>query len=707
MESPLHTIALIDDPDLLGPPADHIPPRDEFIGIVGADLDGKAAGLLRILLAKLRTEADVPLAERLVMIEQLGRFVVAGPSILHTNDRHPTLARLELLVRALERIPAAQRRFEQTVRSTFGEMRAIKLFGEIGLPNDRGLLAETTDRLARRFLPEPPNNAEMWILASRIVRSVDDLAWLGPAADPLLQRLAVAGGKAWEPLRSAILDAIGLITTRIAAQGISEALRSRARHEDEHGVLRGGGVRDSPLYRLTRAQPAEMPALIDASRRHLDLVRIALEEKGVSIDVVYAIDSIERGLSRIELLLPFVGGPSSGTADERAPYEIRAVIAAVGHALVGGRSFLQLMSDNLRLLARKVIERAGRTGEHYVTSTRREYWRMMSTAAGGGVLTLGTAILKFFVKWGSFPLFIDGALSSVVYAGSFVVMQLLGFTLATKQPSMTAAALAGTIRDRAGPGMLDELVKLIARIARSQFAAALGNVSAAIVTTLAFDFIYTRVTGSPFLGAEAAAGIVKSFDPIGSWTVPFAALTGVILWVSSLFAGWFENWVVYRRLPEAIEHHRWGKRLGKKRMARLARFLEREAAGFGGSVSLGTILGMTPVVSKFFGLGLDVRHVTLSTVSLTLAMSSVGIDGVGWQAFLLASWGIAIIGLLNFGVSFALALVVALRARDVPRGERRTLPGAVFRKFLRRPFVFFYPPKDEPGAADHHGNGAH
>ena len=72
-------------------------------------------------------------------------------------------------------------------------------------------------------------------------------------------------------------------TTRIAALGISEALRSRARHQDEQGVMRGGGVRDSPLYRLTRAQPAEMPSLIEMSRRHLDHVRVALEDRNAAL----------------------------------------------------------------------------------------------------------------------------------------------------------------------------------------------------------------------------------------------------------------------------------------------------------------------------------------------------------------------------------------------------------------------------------------
>jgi len=672
---------LIDDPDLIGPPSDELPSREEFLRIIGA-VDAKASPLLRILLAKCKP--DGPFLEQLTAIEQLGRFVIAGPAVPAAVG-HATLARLEMLVVALERIPAAQRRFQATLHSVLSQTRGIKLFGEIGLPNDRGLLAETTDRLARKFLPEAPAPHELFRLAGNIVRKLDDLKWLGPAADPLLHRLGEAGGSAWDPVRVSIMDAIGLISTRIAALGMSEAFRARGFST---------AIRESPLYHLTRAQPSEMPALIEASRKYLEHVKVALEETGVSIDVVYSLDSIERGLSRIEILLPFVD------VDDgiEATYEIRAVIAAVGRGLVGGRSFTQLLSDNLRLLARKVIERAGRTGEHYVTSSKREYWMMLASAAGGGVLTCGTAVAKFWVKWGDFSPFLDGMFSSVVYAGSFIVMQLLGFTLATKQPSMTAAALAGTIRERSGPGRLDELVPLIARIARSQFAAAVGNVAAVIVTALIFDFLYVKVTGDSFVPADKWTYVVESFDPFGSWTIIYAALTGVLLWISSLFAGWFENWIVYRRLPEAIEHHRWGKRMGKARMSKAARFLERHAAGLGGSVALGTLLGMVPVFGKFFGIGLDVRHVTLSAGSLTLALSSAGVDGVGTGPFLAACFGIAVIGLLNFGVSFALALVVALRARDVPRGERRTLPIAVLRRFVRKPLEFFYPPREAKGA---------
>jgi len=688
-------LALIAAPDAapagLGPPSDELVPRAEFMQLIDAP-DNKASGLLRVLLARCRPGA--PIAEQLVAIEQLGRFIVAGPSIDTAGE--PALVRLAWLVTALEKIPAAQRRFQASLSAVLEATRSVKLFGEIGLPNDRGLLAETTDRLTRAFLPEPPATHELWRLAGHIIRRADDLAWLGPAADPLLNRLADAGGDAWKPLRMSILDSIGLITTRIGALGMSEALRTRTPTES---------VRSSPLYRLTRAGLPEMPALIAASRAHLEHVRKALEDHGVSIEVVYSIDAIERGLARLELLLPLVHQePDDDSEPDEQNSEIRAVLTAVGGGLVGSHSFRQLLSDNLRLLARKVIERAGRTGEHYVTSSRREYFRMLGSAAGGGVLTCGTAVAKFLVKWGHFALFLDGLLSSFIYAGSFVIMQLVGATLATKQPSMTAAALAGTIRNTAGPGRLDELVPLIARIARSQFAAAVGNVSAVIVTALGFDVLWQRVTGAAFLDAATSQTVVASFDPLHSGTIFFAALTGVLLWMSSLAAGWFENWVVYRRLPEAIEHHRYGKRFGRKRLARIARFLEREAAGFGGSVALGFLLGMIPVFAKFFGLPIDVRHITLSTGSLTLAISSVGIHTVGSTAFISAVVGIAIIGLLNFGVSFALALVVALRARDVGSGERNSLPGAVLLRFLRRPLEFFYPPRDAgpPPATQQH-----
>ena len=74
--------ALIDDPELLGPPSDELPGREEFLRIIGA-VDAKASPLLRVLLTKCKPDAT--LTEQLTAIEQLGRFVLAGPSVPGTG----------------------------------------------------------------------------------------------------------------------------------------------------------------------------------------------------------------------------------------------------------------------------------------------------------------------------------------------------------------------------------------------------------------------------------------------------------------------------------------------------------------------------------------------------------------------------------------------------------------------------------------------
>lgn len=122
-------------------------------------------------------------------------------------------------------------------------------------------------------------------------------------------------------------------------------------------------------------------------------------------------------------------------------------------------------------------------------------------------------------------------------------------------------------------------------------------------------------------------------------------------------------------------------------------WVERNVAGLGGNVALGVLLGMTPVVAGFFGLPLDVRHVTLSTGSLALAVSTLGVSTLATPAFWLAVAGIAAIGALNLGVSFALALWVAIRATGARALSRRRVYRAVLARFAAAPRDFLLPPR--------------
>jgi site-specific recombinase len=85
-----------------------------------------------------------------------------------------------------------------------------------------------------------------------------------------------------------------------------------------------------------------------------------------------------------------------------------------------------------------------------------------------------------------------------------------------------------------------------------------------------------------------------------------------------------ENFAAFYRVPEAIAQHPLGNRLGRQRMKKVSDAIEANLSGWTTSVVLGYLLGFVPAMGVFFGIPLDVRHVTLNTGTLVLAAASFG-----------------------------------------------------------------------------------
>ncbi len=419
-----------------------------------------------------------------------------------------------------------------------------------------------------------------------------------------------------------------------------------------------------------------------------------LDTNGVNLDVVYVIDVIRLSLLRIEALATVLvaePGPAKKSAVQR-------LLIDVVRGRIDDRSLRRLAHNSLRLLARKITESAGRTGEHYITTDRSEYWLMWRAAMGGGLLTVATASIKMVVTHSGLPLFVEGFLSGLNYSVSFILLQIFGLVLATKQPSMTGAALARIVHHCRDASRSDELVTYVARIFRSQLAAALGNIVAVCLAAMAFSFAWRSAVGAPFIPEETALHTVESLNPFASGTIVFAALTGVILWLSSLAGGWIENWAVYNRLPQAIAEHRLAAMLHRQTLTRISDVFSRNVSGWGGSIALGFMLGMTPPLARFFGVPIDVRHVTLSTGMVALSSASLGREAIDRGALYWAALGIAFTFVLNLAVSFYLALRLAMRAQDVSSKDHLEIMRTLLRRFVQSPRDFFLPPATATGS---------
>lgn len=278
-------------------------------------------------------------------------------------------------------------------------------------------------------------------------------------------------------------------------------------------------------------------------------------------------------------------------------------------------------------------------------------------------------------------------------------MHIFHLALATKQPSMTGAALASILHRCRDDARSDELVSYVQRIVRSQLAAAFGNIIAVGAGAVVFSLLWRFAFGSAFLSVETAEYAVKSMNPIRSGTIFFAILTGVILWLSSLAGGWIENWAVYHQLPRAIAEHRLGSAFKPERVQRFSESFAENIAPWGSSIVLGFMLGMTPSIGHFFGIPLDVRHVTLSTGTLALGITSRGPVVLGSGALIWAGLGIAVTFVMNLGVSFYLALRLALRAQDFSPADKQEILRTLWRRFWAAPRQFFLPPGQDASPA--------
>lgn len=611
---------------------------------------------------------------------------------------------LKFLLSKIKQNPGWEKSSAAIVQQLLFQGSFVGLFSDTGVHSNYDFVRELIDRLVRRFFPAYGDLSRMDIAVGRIFHDQHDADWVAALLPELRQQIqdvwlsdANLRKKIAHHLTGEVAEACSFLCVRLSAVAIQREilersgkqraiqippLRLRAHIESYFGALLAG--RDESELKQDLARIAEE---IAHSRRYLEDVRAHLEHFGVSVGIVFSLEAAHSIIDRIELLLKFSRWLCLGEKDFD-PWQFFALF--LRHAREEKR-ISPLVKSNFHLLSRKIVEKSGATGENYITGTPEEYQAMFFAAAGGGFLTAFTAILKYAGP-SHLPPFVLGLYAALNYSGSFILMHHLHFKLATKQPAMTAAALAERLRSQSSELDLRAFIDLVARISRSQFAAVAGNIMIVAPTALALDLLWKHSFGHSIVSAEYAPKILESIHPFASLTVLYAAFTGVLLWFSGVFSGWLENAFVYYKIPWAIESHPFLVNLaGAERLHRFTGFVSRNLTGWSSSIALGFALAFVPVAGSFFGLPLDARHVTLSTGAVSLSIGALGWNAITGKMIAFSALGILLIGAMNFGVSFVLALHVAMKANDIPKRKVRAILAACGQEFLKRPKKFFLP----------------
>ncbi|MBC7405555.1 MAG: site-specific recombinase [Cytophaga sp.] len=593
------------------------------------------------------------------------------------------------------------------LRNIFVTRKLIHLLTDTGITQNKGFWGAAWTAIVDKFLPPLINDDYLKDIFGQLFDHKHDHQWVSGVEDQIwLDLITVLGfsvddiGQTNIGLIQETLSAIQVLSYRISAIGLeSELVRNYPTIERfESPFLRQNDEVNEYIdsYNawlmekdLVRDDASPVIVLLLQCEEVVIKIRRISAVQGVSISLTRLLLSLTQSINRMRQLLKLL---DSGTTKEAATITVELLKELV-LADNQRHSLRELIRSNTELLSLQMTERAGKSGEHYVTGNKAEWLALLYSAMGAGFIVGFMALIKILLGKFVMAPFAYAVMYSVNYSFGFILVHVMHFTIATKQPAMTAALIARSIDE--GRQKLDELGELIVRVARSQFIAIIGNIALAIPTAYAIAWAWYGIFGHHLVTPEKATHLLHDIDPINSLALPHAAIAGVCLFLSGLISGYFDNTASYANVPARLRQLTWLRRLlGEARLTTMTTYIGNNLGALTGNLFFGIMLGSIGQLGVFFGLPIDIRHITFSSANFAFAL--VGLDHqMSWQVVATSLTGIVSIGLVNLGVSFNLAILVALRSRRVSFVQERTLTGLMWRRFVTSPRDFFLPPKEK------------
>ncbi len=629
------------------------------------------------------------------------RLVVAG---LRPSRGHDASGAVEALCDALESPGGAEAREElaRALRVQVAQARVFPALVRSGIPGGESFGAELAARIGRRLLPPVPDPRDLRDRIRAVFDDPRDYVWVTQVREDAWRRLFSVLGFTAESVPGVgeeLALAIRVVAHHVSSLGVSAEMTDRLPH------LAGA---DSPFLALGRqvlrylesfdndVEGDEEPLLdaalatVDRCREEVERLRAEKHLHGTSLHLTSFTFRLLALLDRLDLLLHLT---------EPVDRDFQGSLVRLFRSLLRAEQTREHLRPHLKasadLLAHQVVEQVARKGSKYITTGRADYGRFLLSSMGGGLLVGVFALVKLVVDRWPLSLGMEAFLFGLNYALCFVLIYLTGSTLATKQPAMTANTLARSLGE--GGHEMRGLEELVVRVWRSQFVSFLGNLVVAFPVALVLAWGIGSGLDSPVADPDKARSLLASLHPWRSGTVFFAGVAGVLLFVAGLLSGWVDNLLLHRDVRARVAHHPWvGRTLGARGARRFADALDRSLGVIVGNVFLGFGLGATGTVGEILGLPLDIRHIAFASAHFGAAVQALDF-AVAPAVLATTALGVALIGLVNFLVSFGLSLAVALESRRVTFGETRTLVRLLLARVWSRPLDWFVPPRAGAG----------
>jgi site-specific recombinase len=585
----------------------------------------------------------------------------------------------------------------------FLKTNIVNALTESGIVSSRGFVQELRGKILHKILPELQTPDNFLYVINRIFYKKRDHIWVdGIDNDLWMQFFEVLGIQInlTEPaLIKQLQGSLQILSYRIATLGLEKEITQRYENIENaiFPFLEQNRLVNEYLYLhhsvgtldTQRILLANITEALHNCNQTIQWIREQRIAYGTSLAQTFIITRLQQQVNRLFIILDVLDIDNSFNTQRFVAY-----FKTVVHNENRKNSILEFLSENTGYLAYQIAEHGGRTGEKFITTTRKDFWRMFKSSVGGGIIISFIGITKNLLAKITMAPFWHGFLYSTNYSLGFILIQDTGSTLATKQPAYTANNVASSF-DAQKIGEQPDLRNLaitIGKVSRTQLASYTGNLIIVFPLTYILAWLFFKATGVKIAEGAAAHQLLTNQQPLHSLAWLYACFTGFFLFASGLIAGYVENYVVYGKISERLRNHPSFKNsFSEKRRSKIVRYVENNLGSLMGNISLGFFLGMAGFIGKTFGIPFDIRHITISA-----ANTAIGFFGLNHQVGTKELWytiiGVIGIGFLNFAVSFGLAFLVAVKSRGIHLKEYPQFIGILWRYLKKFPQDFIKAP---------------
>ena len=631
------------------------------------------------------------------------------------NPKTIPVVDLSEIIGLLQENPGYREGLLEYIKSQLANKKFNKILSDAGILQDADFFYEVRKRLFAKFIPEQPEKDTLQFILNQVFFVNTDPLWIKKIPQEQIRELfsllkfrSIYLSSAENSPLTELVFAMEVITHRICGRAMeTDVIQMVPEYENfespflafQRELLLMGEKLIESRKNFIDAGDLGYKQLVILHKQCTDYVENAFKNSnkyGISLRVNQSLLRIRQQLYRLKSLLPLLILREVEDADRNTIY--------LSYKLIkyncDKNNIRKLINESTQLLSYEVTQHTANTGEHYITNSRKEYYKMFRTAAGGGFIVGILCIIKVLLGKVETSGFGHAFLYSLNYSFGFIAIYICGFTLATKQPAMTASALVRALQEGFRQKVQEDneykykkFAMFFARVFRSQFIAFVGNVIIAFPVSLLGIWLIDEAFHYN-IAQEKWPTLLNDLHPIYSAAIFHAAIAGVFLFLSGIIAGSIANRDKHNHIYYRIQEHPLLKlSLGKTRTKKLAGLYEKKWAGIISNFWFGIFMGSTASIGIFLGLNIDIRHITFASGNLALALYGADFYITNWMLF----WGvlgIGIIGLVNFIVSFSLSLGLAFRSRNIPLSELRQVAGAILRYFMSKPLHFFFPPKN-------------